>query len=750
MGTQDMHSKGPMVAMMHLHPLLYWECPPISPKPTRGPMMPFCHGAQASQCPPAGLMGAEGCPTEGSQSGEAAVGVHVGLQLLLGSKGIRQSQVNITISAASFPGGVPEDLPGGGIALLFTEVSAEAQGPLGDHVTKDLMCRRNPPIVGLEAREPEEGGARPHLGFITTPEGLGAISRSSSHSGKRLRTMCMLTKDHLSRKAQLIIFPESPRILQKLGSSAAVLSYHIWKTCSTPFLELVEKSSDPLKATESPWEALQPYYLESAEDMEVRWYREEPSPAVHLSKKGTDMPEEQMWQYKGRTTFRTAGLAKDQAVLTIHNVTVFDNGTFHCEFKDSTGSADATLWLRVAGLGSEPRIQVRAGRDEGIRAECTSEGWYPEPRVEWRDFRGQTLPSTTNLTVSPTGLFAVVSNVTVWDRGMGTLSCSISNSLLQERIETKSHLPDLTYRSGAQKFPINGMEGSGACDPHCGGACSSCLVAGATCLFWKRQRDRNRVQLEEERLNREEEQLSQGWPEDVIYGEDHAGGWKGLLPALSPSLDPDTASPKLALSEDRKTVRRLFFEQELPNAPSRFDRDPCVLGLEQFSAGRYYWEVQVGHRKTWNLGVCLESLDWMGRILKAPQHGLWALELYKKGFWALAFPRVHLHPSGPLHRVGVFLDCDAGRISFYSMGNGSFVYAFSGLSFSAPLRPFFCLWTHDPSPLTICSERQPPEALRPPQGEGQDRWEPSSSKTHDLSAPACHRFGGDVYILSPS
>ncbi|XP_015395711.2 butyrophilin-like protein 10 [Panthera tigris] len=179
----------------------------------------------------------------------------------------------------------------------------------------------------------------------------------------------------------------------------------------------------------------------SAEDMEVRWYREELSPAVHLSKKGRDMPEEQMWQYKGRTTFWTAGLAKDQAVLTIHNVTAFDNGTFHCKFKDSTGSADATLWLRVAGLGSEPRIQVRAGRDEGIRAECTSEGWYPEPRVEWRDFRGQTLPSTTNLTVLPTGLFAVVSNVTVWDRGVGNISCSISNPLLQERMETKSHLP---------------------------------------------------------------------------------------------------------------------------------------------------------------------------------------------------------------------------------------------------------------------------------------------------------------------
>ena len=89
----------------------------------------------------------------------------------------------------------------------------------------------------------------------------------------------------------------------------------------------------------------------SAEDMEVRWYRKEPSPAVHLRKKGRDMPEEQMWQYKGRTTFWTAGLAQDQAVLTIRNVTVFDNGTFHCKFKESTGSAEATLWLRVAGEG---------------------------------------------------------------------------------------------------------------------------------------------------------------------------------------------------------------------------------------------------------------------------------------------------------------------------------------------------------------------------------------------------------------
>ena len=89
----------------------------------------------------------------------------------------------------------------------------------------------------------------------------------------------------------------------------------------------------------------------SVKDMEVRWYREELSPAVHLRKKGKDVPEEQMWQYEGRTTFLMSGLAQDQAVLTIHNVTVFDNGTFHCKFKDGMASAETTLWLRVAGKG---------------------------------------------------------------------------------------------------------------------------------------------------------------------------------------------------------------------------------------------------------------------------------------------------------------------------------------------------------------------------------------------------------------
>lgn len=122
-------------------------------------------------------------------------------------------------------------------------------------------------------------------------------------------------------------------------------------------------------------------------------------------------------------------------------------------------------------------------------------------------------------------------------------------------------------------------------------------------------------------------------------------------------------------------------EQELRNYPCRFNRDPCVRGRERLFSRRYYWEVQIGRRKAWTLDVCLESLSRKVWVPKSPQHGIRALELYKKALWALAFSRVPLYPPEPLCQAGILLDCAAGRVSFHHVAGGSLVYMFAGVPF---------------------------------------------------------------------
>lgn len=89
----------------------------------------------------------------------------------------------------------------------------------------------------------------------------------------------------------------------------------------------------------------------SAEGMELRWYRDRPSRAVLVHRNGRDVQREQMVEYRGRTSLVSDRVARGEAALRIHNVTVFDNGTYHCLFKEDASSNQATLWLKVAGKG---------------------------------------------------------------------------------------------------------------------------------------------------------------------------------------------------------------------------------------------------------------------------------------------------------------------------------------------------------------------------------------------------------------
>lgn len=62
-----------------------------------------------------------------------------------------------------------------------------------------------------------------------------------------------------------------------------------------------------------------------------------------------------------------------------------------------------------------------------------SAGWYPQPQVEWRDDRGQSLPAVASpVATDPTGLYAATSSVILKDGSGKEISCIIRNPLLSQ------------------------------------------------------------------------------------------------------------------------------------------------------------------------------------------------------------------------------------------------------------------------------------------------------------------------------
>uniref|UniRef100_A0A663MNP3 B30.2/SPRY domain-containing protein n=1 Tax=Athene cunicularia TaxID=194338 RepID=A0A663MNP3_ATHCN len=169
-------------------------------------------------------------------------------------------------------------------------------------------------------------------------------------------------------------------------------------------------------------------------------------------------------------------------------------------------------------------------------------------------------------------------------------------------------------------------------------------------------------------------------------------------PSLAPvdvTLDLETAHPELILSEDRKSVRRggKKLLLSLFDNPKRFNTVPVVLGSQVFFSGRSYWEVQVGDKPDWGLGLCRESASRKGNILFSPNHGYWVLRLQNEGnYEALTSPISPLTLSVRPRRIGIFLDYEAGEISFYNVSDRSHIYTFTD-KFSGNLRPLFFLGT---------------------------------------------------------
>uniref|UniRef100_A0A2K5SFJ9 Butyrophilin subfamily 3 member A3 n=1 Tax=Cebus imitator TaxID=2715852 RepID=A0A2K5SFJ9_CEBIM len=454
----------------------------------------------------------------------------------------------------------------------------------------------------------------------------------------------------------------------------------------------------------------------SAETMELRWVSSSLRQVVSVYADGKEVEDRQSAEYRGRTSILRDGIAAGKAALRIHNVTASDSGKYLCYFQDGDFYEKALVELKVAALGSDLHIDMKDYDAGGIRLECRSTGWYPQPQIQWSDAKGENIPAVEAPVVADgAGLYAVAASVTMTGSSGEQVSCIIRNSLLGLEKTASISIADPFFKSAqswiatlAGTLPVLLL-----------------LLAVAGYFLWQQQEKKNtlsRKKKREQQLGemawntmKQEQSKTVKLQEELRWRSIQYTAWRetpsaynewkmALFKPADVILDPDTANPILLVSEDQRTVQRAEEPRDIPDNPERFEWRYCVLGCGSFTSGRHYWEVEVGDRKEWHIGVCSKNVERKkGWVKMTPENGYWTMGLTDGNkYRALTEPRTNLTlPESP-RKVGVFLDYETGDVSFYNAVDGSHIYTFPHTSFSEPLYPVFRILTLEPTALTIC------------------------------------------------
>ncbi|XP_029112248.1 butyrophilin subfamily 1 member A1-like [Scleropages formosus] len=434
-----------------------------------------------------------------------------------------------------------------------------------------------------------------------------------------------------------------------------------------------------------------PCYLKpniSAVDLRIEWLRvHTEDPLVHLYRDHEDRNENQIPSYRGRTSLFPEELKKGNTSLKVKNVRGSDNGEYKCFVESEEWYEDYFIYVHIKAVGTHPVISIEGYKEGGISLVCESKGWYPQPQVVWMDSEGHSLPTGhTETHTDSMDLFTVRRRVIVQETENNRFTCRVLQQDLNEMKETITNIPgEMFHRAHPWKVTFAVVF-----------SLSAVCIIGCTILihcFVKLRRKRGELKeqyglitrhLTIEKMYRRAELL------------------KAQRYAVDVTLDPDTANPWLILSADRKQVRRGDTKQELPDNPERFTYWKSVLGKEGFSSGKHYWEVQVGDKTEWDLGVARKSVHRKGDFELNPNDGLWALSLWSGNmYWAFTDPSVLLHLSVKPQKVGVYVDYEEGQVSFYNVEDKSLIYTFTGYKFTEKLYPFFWPGFRNSAPLII-------------------------------------------------
>ncbi|XP_078496811.1 butyrophilin subfamily 1 member A1-like [Lissotriton helveticus] len=396
----------------------------------------------------------------------------------------------------------------------------------------------------------------------------------------------------------------------------------------------------------------------NAHEMTIRWFKYKYQDLVHLYRDGEDRVENQMAEYRSRTTLIKDGIKAGNVSLIIHNVRYSDSGLYTCFYDSGSFYDEAVVELKVEALGSEPHIYLDKSQNGGIAVVCESSGWYPEPEALWRDEDGNNMSSSTEVKVMDDSLQFHVKAIYIFNGHPNTLSCWVRNPILSQWKQSTLHITDAFFQKMSSCI-LNRLLISASIT-----ALGILFTSWTVYLVNKQKREKKRL------------------PDELDWR-------RARRFATKVYLDHQTAHSWLVLYKDDSSVREGYAAQPVKYSPHRFTHLRIVLGKETLSSGRHYWEVEVGDKTDWILGVCDESVNRNWKSKLTPEDGFWTVRLRNGIYKALTSSRTILTPRVPPRAVGLFLDYEAGRISVYNVDDRSQLFTFPKVSFPTTLQPLF-------------------------------------------------------------
>ncbi|XP_075066612.1 E3 ubiquitin/ISG15 ligase TRIM25-like [Mixophyes fleayi] len=162
-------------------------------------------------------------------------------------------------------------------------------------------------------------------------------------------------------------------------------------------------------------------------------------------------------------------------------------------------------------------------------------------------------------------------------------------------------------------------------------------------------------------------------------------------------LDINTAGNNINISGDMKTVSWTNVTQKRTETPERFQCNQ-VLSTRRFLSGRQYWEVEISKSGWWRVGMCYPSIDRRGRqSYIGDNNKSWCLcrgWYNNNNQYSVIHDRkeIRLPDNIPYDRVRIYLDYEAGQLSFYSLCNPIRHLHTITATFTEPLHAALWVW----------------------------------------------------------